>query len=432
MSQPGLPLHDNPGFDQGVDFGKRAEELLNWLASFGAEQSGGVTRLLYSEAWSKAQESLANRMRGSNLYAYYDGVGNLYGRLNGTDACAKRIMTGSHIDTVRNGGKYDGAAGIVAGLIALDYLGKQFGAPRHHIEVVSFCEEEGSRFPLTFWGSSYVARATRADAPLNVPNVQDSEGISLAEAMCGAGFRSESLDHEEKGDIDVFLELHVEQGSILERSRHAIGIVEGIVGQRRYCVDVVGEANHAGTTPMAHRKDAMNGAARLVQIVNDSATRHGNGLVATVGWLEAVPNVSNVIPERVRFTLDVRHRDEQTLEAFCAKLLSKFAQITNELELGMSVKEWMHQSPVPMNAQLTDTIQSVCERQHARWMRMPSGAGHDAQVMGGRFPTGLIFIPSRNGVSHSPREYTSAAELDVGIRVLIGVLYDLAYGGASL
>lgn len=237
-------------------------QAIDWLAEYGSEPDGGVTRLLYSPAWQEAQTALARRMEAAGLAARFDDCGNLYGRLEGRGLEREVILTGSHVDTVRNGGKYDGAYGILAGVIALKFLYENFGPPLRTLEVVSLCEEEGSRFPLAYWGSGNLTGRYAIHTP---PDIADADGITLQAAMNAAGFGLGTFPPPKRADIARFIELHVEQGFVLEKERAAIGIVQGIVGQRRYTVQVGGSANHAGTTPMKYRRDALLGACEMIE-----------------------------------------------------------------------------------------------------------------------------------------------------------------------
>ncbi|WP_188882803.1 Zn-dependent hydrolase [Alicyclobacillus cellulosilyticus] len=409
-----------------ANFGREAQALLNWLAAFGADHDGGVTRPVYSKAWRAAQTALCEKMKAYGMEPRFDRVGNLFGRVTGRLHPRRRVVTGSHIDTVERGGRYDGALGIVAGMLAVHYLTSRFGPPRLTMEVVSFCEEEGSRFPLGFWGSTYVARSQTDDFSLTIPDVQDAAGTRLLDAMRQMGLPSHA-DDSDRDEIAAFVELHVEQGMRLEEAQCPIGIVEQIVGQRRYLVDVRGESNHAGTTPMDRRRDPMHGAASMIRCALELARRRQDGIVATVGRLQVAPNVSNVIPERIRFTLDVRHWDEAILDAYCEEVLEAFRRIAAQHRLAVSHALWLDQRPVAMHRRIIQHIESACRAQQADYLFMPSWAGHDAQIMAQHVPTGLIFVPSRHGISHSPEEYTNPADLDVGVRVLAATLYRLAY-----
>ncbi len=398
--------------------------VIEWLASIGETESGGVTRLLYSPAWLEAQVALKNIMDQTKLYTYFDSVGNLFGRLPGTNGDEKTILTGSHIDTVVDGGKYDGSYGIIASLLATVRLFQRYGYPKKTIEVVSLCEEEGSRFPLTFWGSRNISGAYNLS---RVENVMDGEGISFLDAMKQAGFDPESYASPVRTDIERFVEIHIEQGMILERNQNQIGIVTHIVGQRRYTIRIKGESNHAGTTPMQFRKDAVSTAAHLISFLTEKAKLTDPMLVATVGRLNVKPNVPNVVAGEVEFTLDIRHHQAEIIEEYCQEIFTEFKRFSGVLNIKVDIEQWMEVKPVKMDEEMCEWASEIAESKRYRYQKMISGAGHDAQVFGGMCPTSLLFVPSRGGISHSPHEFTNLEELETGIELLTEVLYKLAY-----
>ncbi len=398
--------------------------VIEWLASIGETESGGVTRLLYSPTWLEAQVALKNMMDQTKLYTYFDSVGNLFGRLPGKGGNEKTILTGSHIDTVVDGGKYDGSYGIIASLLATVRLFHRYGYPKKTIEVVSLCEEEGSRFPLTFWGSRNISGAYNLS---RVDNVTDGEGISFLEAMKQAGFDPKSYTSPVRTDIERFVEIHIEQGMILERNQNQIGIVTHIVGQRRYTIRIKGESNHAGTTPMQFRKDAVSTASHLISFLTEKAKHTDPMLVATVGRLNVKPNVPNVVAGEVEFSLDIRHHQEEIIEQYCQKIFTEFKRISDVLNIEVDIAQWMDVKPVKMDEEMCEWASEIAERKRYRYQKMISGAGHDAQVFGGTCPTSLLFVPSRAGISHSPQEFTNLEDLETGIELLTDVLYKLAY-----
>ncbi|WP_235867408.1 allantoate deiminase [Priestia abyssalis] len=403
---------------------EQIEEMVEWLASFGKNENNGVTRPLYSQDWQFAQQALKERMEEAGLHAYYDDVGNLFGRLTGKQEKAPTILTGSHIDTVVNGGKYDGAYGVIAGLIAVQYLYEHFGLPEKNIEVVSLCEEEGSRFPMTYWGSGSITGIKSFE---DVQNLKDSSGISFVEAMRQAGFGQGNYPQPQRNDLDCFIELHIEQGEVLERERTSIGVVSHIVGQRRYNVTVIGESNHAGTTPMGWRKDAMYAATELIQVLIQKAKETSPDLVATVGQIALEPNVSNVIPGKATFSMDIRHSDEKILFQFCDDIFKEFGLIANRHDTQLSIHNWMNEKPIEMSEELNRISESILKNESVSYKKMTSGAGHDSQIFAPFCPTALLFVPSHKGISHSPYEFTRTEDLEKGIQLLIKVLYDLAY-----
>ncbi|TDL32665.1 Zn-dependent hydrolase [Jeotgalibacillus sp. S-D1] len=396
-------------------------EMIEWLAGFGATPSGGVTRLLYTAPWLEAQRALRDLMAAKGLSVCFDEVGNLYGRRMGTVQPDSVILTGSHIDTVIEGGKFDGAYGIVASLLAIDRLFKKHGPPLKTIEVVSLAEEEGSRFPLAFWGSGWITGRYSLEM---AEDLYDREGVSLHDAMLSAGFGKE-LQREKRCVPEAFVEIHVEQGIVLQKKKKDIGIVSDIVGQRRYAVRIKGESNHAGTTPMSMRKDAVKIMAELILLVTGQAEKYSD-LVATVGKISAKPNMSNVIAGEVECTLDVRHPDSAVLD--CMEwIIREFVQKQFQCGVEMKVEEWMRVEPVKLDEALGQIACRLADRETIHYEKMISGAGHDAQVFASYCPAMLMFVPSENGISHSPEEWTAEDELEKGIEMMMLQLYKLAY-----
>lgn len=399
-------------------------DMIEWLATFGKTKNGGVTRLLYSPVWVEAQQALKNKMDQMGFYTYFDSVGNLFGKLQGSNELEKGILIGSHIDTVVDGGKYDGAYGIIASLFATSRVFQAYGSPRKTIEVVSLCEEEGSRFPLTFWGSRNINGMYNLDY---VKELKDSNGISFLEAMRLAGFDPKQYTPTVRHDVERFVEIHIEQGMILEKNQNTLGIVTHIVGQRRYTVQIIGESNHAGTTPMQFRKDAVSTASYLICYLTNKAEELDSQLVATVGKLNVKPNVPNVVAGEVEFSLDIRHHKEKVLDLFCHEIFKEFQQCSERLKMEVTVSQWMDVKPVEMDEEMNDWVREIAHEKNIRYQNIVSGAGHDAQVFGTTCPTSLLFVPSQKGISHSPKEFTSVADLEMGIEVLTEMLYKLAY-----
>ncbi|MFZ4452645.1 M20 family metallo-hydrolase [Salibacterium aidingense] len=398
--------------------------LIDWLFTFGRTKENGTTRLLYSDSWLNAQHAIYDKLKSSGLSPFFDDVGNLYGRVEGTEADDAAIVTGSHIDSVVNGGKYDGTYGIIASLLAVHHLLNEYGPPKKRIDVVSLCEEEGSRFPLTFWGSGNI---TGKYTEINTDELLDKEGMSLTEAMHRAGFGKGVYPSPQRNDIESFIELHIEQGHVLEKSGSSLGIVESIVGQRRYNIYVNGESNHAGTTPMSFRRDAMHTASGLIQWLTAKAREIDPHLVATVGKIEARPNTPNVIAGEVMFSLDIRHHRTEVLDAYCSHMFEHFHEISVRTGVSISPSQWTDAAPVNMDPYITKTAFDLSRQHHLPAQYMISGAGHDAQMFGTYCAASLIFVPSHNGVSHAPQEYTDKKDLENGIHMLTELLYKLAY-----
>lgn len=399
-------------------------ELLGWLSEYGMNPEGGISRLLYTDEWIKAQKELLKLLEEKGFKAYHDEIGNTFGRLEGTKYSDETILTGSHIDTVVNGGKYDGQLGIIGGIIAMEYLRNTYGQPLRNIEVVAIAEEEGSRFPYTFWGSRNIIGTVKKE---EVEGLKDINGIEFVEAMGSSGFNFKDENNEGRKDLRAFIELHVEQGGVLEIEGKSIGIVEHIVGQRRFTIEVMGEANHAGTTPMKYRRDSLYAASKIIEEVLDKAIKYGEPLVATVGSVNVVPNTVNVVPSKTTFSLDIRHVCEEVLVSFTKDIEEIIKRVSENMGLKISTKMYMSCEPSVMDSELVQIIKEQCEKKGLNYKLMHSGAGHDSQIFAKKIPTALIFVPSKNGISHNPDEFTDLKYLVEGIKALIETLYYLAY-----
>ncbi|MDF2788972.1 MAG: allantoate amidohydrolase [Neobacillus sp.] len=403
-------------------FPTNLNEAIEWLATFGGEPDGGVTRTLYSQPWKDAQQALKGWMEEAGLDTNYDSIGNLFGRLPSSNPNAQTILIGSHVDTVKSGGKYDGAYGIIAGIIALDVLKKKYGTPAINLEVVSFCEEEGSRFPLACWGSGMM---TGLYSLKDIRDLKDSEGVSFETAMMAAGFGLS--EYRVRNDIQTFIELHIEQGPTLEKLGKKIGIVKAIVGQKRFRITVNGESNHVGTTSMKWRKDALHRSVNMIHDLYESVKEYDEDLVTSVGQLFVEPNVPNVIPNHVQFTVDARHPDELVLSSFCQQFTEMFKTHAKKHDLDLTVEMWHEVQPAQMDRKLNEIIESICASRTISSHWMNSGAGHDAQLFARICPTTILFVPSQGGISHSPLEFTSTEDLETGLEVLLQLLHQLAY-----
>ncbi|MBU2702489.1 allantoate deiminase [Sporomusaceae bacterium BoRhaA] len=406
------------------DFGQETEKLLKWLGEYGKDPEGGVSRFLYRPEWTEAQKALEQYMQQKGLAVQYDDVGNLFGRLAGTKYPDQTILTGSHIDTVKNGGLYDGQFGIVAGIIALMYLKKHYGQPLRNVEVVSMAEEEGSRFPYVFWGSKNILGIAKRE---DVEKMVDFDGILFVEAMRKAGFAFRPEGSALRKDLKAFLEVHVEQGGVLEIEKKSVGIVEHIVGQRRFTIEIIGEANHAGTTPMGYRRDAIYAASRMICEVIAITKNYGDPLVATIGKVDVEPNIVNVVPGKTLFTLDARHTDKNILVEFTENVTARMREIAAQAGVDIHIDMWMDADPVPMDPGIVKVLKGQCEKNGLSYKIMHSGAGHDSQIMARAIPTAMLFVPSHKGISHSPLEYTNPGDLADGVKALVGTLYELAY-----
>ncbi|MER1984970.1 MAG: M20 family metallo-hydrolase [Solibacillus sp.] len=405
------------------------EALIEWLADFGRTDEGGVTRLLYSDTWQQAQKALQQKMERAGLTPYADQVGNLFGRVEGTEQPQQVVLTGSHVDTVIQGGKYDGAYGVLASLLAVQRLLKKYGPPKKTIEVVSLCEEEGSRFPLTYWGSKNIVGEYDETA---IAMLTDCEDVLFSDAMTNAGYPLAVYQSKKRQDLAYFVEVHIEQGVTLENQHQQIGVVSHIVGQQRFTVMFYGQSNHAGTTEMFGRKDAIVCAANAITLLTALANeKYSPKLRATIGQLQAKPNVPNVIAGEVSFTIDVRHHHQVVIDDFVTDMQDILRTIDVMYDVTHTIERFSADEPVQLDEHLQKMTFALAKKRGFSAMEMISGAGHDSQVFAGHIPTALLFVPSKNGISHSPYEFTATEELERGVLLVEDLLYQLAYEGTD-
>lgn len=393
------------------------------LSAIGSDPTGGLTRLLYTDVWKAGQEYVKAEMETFGMATHYDGIGNLYGRIEGTEAPEETILSGSHIDTVVNGGHLDGQYGILAAVTAMEYLVATHGQPKRSMEVISMAEEEGSRFPTVFWGSKNLMGEAQND---DVKDIADAQGIKFVDEMRRQGF--DFIDEQKRReDIKAFIEIHIEQGNVLEKEELQIGIVNNIVGQRRYAVTLKGQANHAGTTPMGYRHDAVYGFSKICSEAIDRAVAFGDPLVLTFGKVIPKPNTVNVVPGEVEFSIDCRHTDANLLAEFTTALEMRMEEIAKEHGLTIEIDRWMDEAPVPMDQTIVEMMEKKAKAGNYKYKVMHSGAGHDSQIIAPHYPSAMIFVPSIGGISHNPAEATEMEDLIEGVKMLADTLYELAY-----
>jgi allantoate deiminase len=386
---------------------------LEEAARIGADD-GGVSRFAWTPELARANEWLVERLEGLGLAAEIDAAGNVFGRWEVGEGSA--VLTGSHLDTVPRGGRFDGALGVLAALEAVRLLQREGIEPRRPLWVVSFNDEEGARFRTGMLGSRAFVGEIEPD---------DWRRRGVAEAMAEAGFDFERLPEARAVEgVSAYLELHIEQGPVLERSGFDVGIVTGIVGLLGFRARFVGEANHAGTTPMELRRDALVGASRAVLALRDEARRRDD-MTANVGMCTVAPGGFNVIPGEAEFSVDVRSPTPEGFARVDEFVRATLAGIAEDEGLELEVEETHRLEPVPLDAGIQDVLERAAERHGAKHMRLPSGAGHDAMILGRHVPAGMLFVPSRGGVSHSPEEYTATEHCEIGARVLARALAEL-------
>lgn len=399
------------------------DRQMDWISSISDKEGKGTTRLLYSESWIKAQNSLKELFEKDGMKVEFDEVGNMFATIEGSESPEKIIASGSHVDTVVDGGRLDGQLGIMAAYMAIKALIKEYGQPKKSLRIVSMAEEEGSRFPYAFWGSKNIFGIAKKE---DVENISDNEEVSFETAMTEAGF-GYLTGVPRFNNFDAFIELHIEQGNFLENSGKKVGIVNAIVGQKRYTIKLKGEANHAGTTLMKYRKDVVECYARIVTEVIDKANEIGDPLVVTFGHAEVTPNVVNVVPGKIEFSIDTRHTDQKALNEFAEYIEKVIQKHADAKDIQAELNLWMDEQPVPMDQDIVSVLENVCDQNGLNYQVMHSGAGHDSQIFAPHVPTAMIFVPSIKGISHNPEEHTAAEDIVQGVQALAEALKELAY-----
>lgn len=390
----------------------RMEQRILALGKFGSNPEGGVSRVAFSDADIAGREHIADLMREAGLTIRVDTAGNIIGRREGREDGLAPIMFGSHIDSVPGGGNYDGDVGVIGAIEVAQMLHERGIVTKHPIEVVTFTDEEGG---LT--GSRAMA-GKLTDATLQL---MSHAGVTIGDGIRRVGGDPDRLDVSlrKPGEIAAFIELHIEQGATLDEEGVDIGVVEGIVGIRWWQVTIEGFANHAGTTPMRKRRDAMVTAAELTLAINRIATELPGRQVATVGQIEAFPGAPNVIPGKVVMSLEIRDLDSAKMQQVFDLIEAESRRIGPARETSIGFAELdLNAEPAPTDERMRRIISASAERLGLTFKSMPSGAGHDAQDMAAIAPTGMIFVPSKGGISHSPKEFTSADDMANGASVL--------------
>lgn len=386
----------------------------------------GNNRQLYNEQWVETKKALEKYAIEDGLTVSEDMIGNLFCRLEGYNS-SKTISIISHFDSVENGGAYDGIVGVLAGIETLGMLKKKFKTPEVSLEVICIAEEEGARFKTTFLG----CRALVGDLTYDkLEQLKDEENISFFEAREAIGlkpFSQKELDRYQRKDIITAIELHVEQSRYLEKTQIPIGICTHIPGQMKIRMVIVGEANHAGTTPMFERKDALCCAAKIISFVEHLGIKYEG--VTTTGYTINAKNATNIIPSKVELIHDMRHHDPEVFNQMLEDLMNYSKREEEKRGVHIEFEKLVIVEPVEMNIEINDQIKKATRQMGLKQMEFKSGAGHDVQIMSSHgIPSGLIFIPSVEGISHRPEEYTKEEDIVNGLNVLAMTIKNLSYG----
>ncbi len=406
-----------------IDAARLWQSLMD-LAQVGATPKGGVRRLALTDEDRQGRDLVVRWFREAGLDVRIDEVGNVFGRRAGTDATARAVATGSHIDTQPSGGKFDGNFGVMAGLEVVRALNDRGIRTRAPIEVAFWMNEEGSRFTPVMMGSGAF---TGVFTPDFVRAQRDIDGLSVGDELARIGYRGEVPAGQVPGGMfGAYFEAHIEQGPILEAKGLPIGVVAGALGQQWYDVVVTGQDAHAGPTPMELRHDALLAAARMIDLVNRIAkdeAPHGRG---TVGFAQVIPNSRNVIPGEVRFSVDFRHLAQDGLDRMDAAMHEGFAALAREGQCSVAIQQVCKFEPAQFHRDCVASVRHAAEQLGLPHMDVVSGAGHDAVYLSALAPTGMIFVPCKDGISHNEIEDAQPEHLAAGANVLLLAMLERA------
>ncbi|HVG50619.1 MAG TPA: allantoate amidohydrolase [Xanthobacteraceae bacterium] len=396
------------------DLGHRAETMIDALAAISSDPTR-LVRLFLTPEHRRAADVVAAWMREAKLDVTEDALGTVRGHLAG--AGSKRLLIGSHIDTVVDAGRFDGIFGVVAGILAARHIAISGKPLPFSIDVLAFGDEEGSRFPTTLSSSAAVAGnfdpARCAQAGV--------DGITLDEAIRAYGKSPDEIAAAayRRGDVAAYVEVHIEQGPVLEAGNQPLGVVTAIAGQTYLTVEFSGEAGHAGTVPMRLRRDALVGASEMVLFAERVAREYRGEVVATVGRMTMTPNAANVIPANVTFTLDLRTTSDVTRAEVADRFRAEARGVAERRQLGLAITQTRDTPTTPCDIRLQDGLAEATATLGFKAPRLPSGAGHDGQAMSKLCPVGMLFVRCRGGISHNPAEYASAQDMGIAVAALI-------------
>jgi len=401
---------------------------LNAISRIGIGDRGSVTRLVFSVTELRSRQLLVHLMTQAGLKVQVDRIGNIFGRLEGGGGPA--VLAGSHLDSVVHGGKFDGPVGVIGALEAVRTIKESAIALPCPLEAVCFVGEESSRFGFSTLGSSLVAGQVRMK---DLTNAVDARGTKLEDVLAGLGVYRDSLPslRRDPKSVRAYLELHIEQGPVLEAKKKKIGVVTAIAAPTRLRVVFTGQADHSGTTPMEMRKDALVAAALLIAHVEETARENSavekGRVVGTVGAIKIDPGVINAIPGKAELSIDIRSITAKAKERVARAVEARAKEIAADRGMKVEILPIRSEEPVDLDAGLIRLIEEICEEKKLPYEIMPSGAGHDAMQMAKIAPAGMIFVPSKKGISHSPLEWTDPDEICLGAQILLETIVRIAY-----
>jgi allantoate deiminase len=393
------------------------------LGEIGKQEEGGITRLSFSKEERQAKDLVASFMREAGLMVREDAVGNLIGRREGKNLQASAVLIGSHVDSVYNGGNFDGPLGVLSGIEVLQTMHEENIVTEHPLEVMAFTDEEGARFSFGMIGSRGIAGTLTQEHLEN----KDQQGIAIRQAMKEAGFDPAAIRNAARpaGSVKAYVELHIEQGKILEGKDLSVGIVTGIAGPLWLKFVLEGEAGHAGTTPMNIRHDALAASAEIFQVIEREAASTGT-TVGTVGQLQLFPGGINIIPGRVEFTLDLRDIDEAVRDQVEQRILAESNSLCHNRGIRLQTEVLQRVAPAPCSDLIQQAAREACNTAGLEIFTLPSGAGHDGMQLTHLCPMGMLFIRSKDGISHNPAEWSSKEDCAAGAEVLYYTVLNLA------
>jgi beta-ureidopropionase / N-carbamoyl-L-amino-acid hydrolase len=408
---------------------RRLMRDLNSIGRIGLGSHGAVTRLVFSVKELRSRQVLIHLMRQAGLKIHIDLIGNIFGRLEGSDAKAPAVLAGSHLDTVIHGGKYDGPVGVIGALEAIRTISENKISVSCPLEVVCFVGEESSRFGFSTLGSSLVAGEVQ---PEDLTNAIDQQGTKLADVLAGLGISRRNLSAVKRNPkgLKAYLELHIEQGPILEAKKKRIGLVTAIAAPSRFRVVFTGRADHSGTTPMEMRKDALVASAQLIEFVEKTCrkfTSMAKGrVVGTVGAIKIEPGVINAVPGRSELAVDIRGITARSKNHVARLVKQKVEAIGRARGIDVQILPIREEHPVALDKRLLRVTRELCDQKGLDYEIMPSGAGHDAMQMAKITPAGMIFVPSTSGISHNPLEWTDPEDICLGAQLLMETIVRVA------
>ncbi|MBI4525227.1 MAG: Zn-dependent hydrolase [Deltaproteobacteria bacterium] len=402
---------------------------LNAISRIGIGDHGSVTRLVFSIKELRSRQLLIHLMRQAGLKIHVDRIGNIFARWNGHNPKAPAVLAGSHLDTVVQGGKFDGPVGVIGALEALRTLKENKVPLRCPVEVVCFVGEESSRFGYSTLGSSLVAGEVQIE---DLTHAVDAHGTKLEDILASMGIYRDNLASltRDPSTIKAYLELHIEQGPILETKGKKIGLVTSIAAPTRFKAVFTGQADHSGTTPMEMRKDALVAAAKLITYIEEvcrefSAVEKGR-IVGTVGAMKIEPGVMNAVPGKVELSIDIRSITAEAKDRVASQVKDRAAEIARARDIDVEILPIREELPVPLNEELLLLTKHICDQNGIAYEVMPSGAGHDAMQMAKITRAAMIFVPSKRGISHNPSEWTEPEDICLGSQVLLETMIRLA------